>query len=206
MSQMDLLNIKNEVVGKKDLAPWWQEAGNPSLIHQAVTAARAGARRGTHSTKNRSDVAGGGRKPFRQKGTGRARQGTIRAPQMRGGGVVFGPHPRDYSKSINKKMSRKALQGALAHKVATDNLLLLEELVLEAPKTRELVAAMDRFDVISALVVVEEITEELMRASSNLSWVKIVTPEYVNIYDVLLFEKLIMTGNALETLEGALTT
>jgi large subunit ribosomal protein L4 len=124
---------------------------------------------------------------------------------MKGGGVVFGPHPRDHSKSINKKMSRKALQGALAHKAATENLLLLEELTLEAPKTRELVAAMDRFDVISALVVVDEITEELMRASSNVSWVKIVTPGNVNIYDVLLFEKLIVTGKALETLEGALT-
>jgi large subunit ribosomal protein L4 len=125
---------------------------------------------------------------------------------MKGGGVVFGPHPRDHSKSINKKMSRKALQGALAHKAATENLLLLEEFALEAPKTRELVAAMDRFDVISALVVVDEITEEVMRASSNLSWVKIVTPDNVNIYDVLLFEKLIVAGKALETLEGALTT
>ena len=203
---MDLLNIKNEVEGKVELAPWWQVDGNPSLIHQAVVAARAGARRGTHSSKNRSAVAGGGRKPFRQKGTGRARQGTIRAPQMKGGGVVFGPHPRDHSKSINKKMSRKALQGALAHKAGSENLLVIEELVLDAPKTREMVAAMDRFDVISALIVVEEITEELMRASSNISWVKIVTPENVNIYDVLLFEKFIVAGKALETLEGALTT
>jgi large subunit ribosomal protein L4 len=124
---------------------------------------------------------------------------------MRGGGVVFGPHPRDHSKSMNKKMSRKALQGALAHKAATESLVLLEEFVLETPKTRELVAAMDRFDVISALVVVEQISEELIRASSNLSWVKIVTPENVNIYDVLLFEKLIVIGKALEALEGALT-
>ena len=206
MPQMDLLNVKNEVVGKIELAPWWLEPGNQSLIHQAVTAARAGARRGTHSAKGRSEVAGGGRKPFRQKGTGRARQGTIRAPQMRGGGVVFGPHPRDHSKSLNKKMSRKALQGALAHKAATESLVFLEEFVLETPKTRELVAAMDRFDVISALVVVDQITEELIRASSNLSWVKVVTPENVNIYDVLLFEKLIVIGKALEALEGALTT
>ncbi|MDF1535301.1 MAG: 50S ribosomal protein L4 [bacterium] len=201
---MDLLNIKNEVVGKVELAPWWQESGNPSLIHQAVTAARAGARRGTHASKGRADVSGGGRKPFRQKGTGRARQGTIRAPHMRGGGTVFGPQPRDYSKSINKKMSRKALQGALAYKAATDNLVVLEELVLEAPKTREFVAAMDRFDVISALVVVDQITEELMRASSNLTWIKVVIPENVNIYDVLLFEKFIVASKALEALEGAL--
>jgi len=202
---MDVLNIKNEVVGKVNLAPWWSERGNPSLIHQAVVAARAGARRGTHSTKGRTDVRGGGAKPFRQKGTGRARQGTIRAPQMRGGGIVFGPHPRDYSKSINKKMSRKALQNALAHKAASESLMVIEEVVLAAPKTRELVAAMDRFDVISAVIVVESVSEELERASGNLKWIKIVTPDRVNIYDVLAFDTFIVTRNALEALEGALS-
>lgn len=205
MPQMDVLNIKNEVVGKVELAPWWSERGTPSLIHQAVVAARAGARRGTHSTKGRTDVRGGGAKPFRQKGTGRARQGTIRAPHMRGGGVVFGPHPRDYSKSINKKMSRKALQSALAHKAASESLLVVEEIALEAPKTRELVAAMDRFDVISAVIVVENVSEELERASGNLRWVKVITPDKVNIYDVLAFDTLIVTRNALGVLEGALS-
>ena len=200
---MDVLNIKNEVVGKVDLAPWWSERGTPSLIHQAVVAARAGARRGTHSTKGRTDVRGGGAKPFRQKGTGRARQGTIRAPQMRGGGVVFGPHPRDHSKSLNKRMSRKALQNALAHKAASESLLVVEEIVLEAPKTKELVAAMDRFDIISAVIVVESVSEELERASGNLKWVKVVTPDRVNTYDVLAFDTLIVTRNALEALEGA---
>jgi len=202
---MDVLNIKNEVVGKVDLAPWWSERGTPSLIHQAVVAARAGARRGTHSTKGRTDVRGGGAKPFRQKGTGRARQGTIRAPQMRGGGVVFGPHPRDHSKSLNKRMSRKALQNALAHKAASESLLVVEEMVLEAPKTKELVAAMDRFDIISAVIVVESVSEELERASGNLKWVKVVTPDRVNTYDVLAFDTIIVTRNALEALEGALS-
>ena len=202
---MDVLNIKNEVVGKVDLAPWWSERGTPSLIHQAVVAARAGARRGTHSTKGRTDVRGGGAKPFRQKGTGRARQGTIRAPQMRGGGVVFGPHPRDHSKSLNKRMSRKALQNALAHKAASESLLVVEEMVLEAPKTKELVVAMDRFDIISAVIVVESVSEELERASGNLKWVKVVTPDRVNTYDVLAFDTIIVTRNALEALEGALS-
>ncbi|MCK5352891.1 50S ribosomal protein L4 [bacterium] len=202
---MDVLNIKNEVVGKVDLAPWWSEGTNSYLIHQAVVAARAGARRGTHSSKGRTDVRGGGAKPFRQKGTGRARQGTIRAPQMRGGGVVFGPHPRDHSKSLNKRMSRKALQNALAHKAASESLLVVEEIVLEAPKTKELVAAMDRFDIISAVIVVESVSEELERASGNLKWVKVVTPDRVNTYDVLAFDTLIITRNALEALEGALS-
>ncbi|MDF1524782.1 MAG: 50S ribosomal protein L4 [bacterium] len=205
MPQMDILNIKNEVVGKVDLAPWWNEQGNSSLIHQAVVTARAGARRGTHSSKGRTDVRGGGAKPFRQKGTGRARQGTIRAPNMRGGGVVFGPHPRDYSKSMNKKMSRKALQNVLAHKAASESLLIVDDFLLEAPKTRELVAAMDRFDIISAVIVVDSLSEELDRASGNLKWVKIVTPDKVNTYDVLAFETLIVTRKALETLEGAMS-
>lgn len=202
---MDVLNIKNEVVGKVDLAPWWSERANEDLIHQAVVSARAGARRGTHSTKGRSDVSGGGAKPYRQKGTGRARQGTIRAPQMRGGGIVFGPSPRDYSKSLNKKMSRKALQSALAYKAASQSLLVVDEIALEAPKTKELVAAMDRFDIISAVIVVKSVTEELERAAGNLTWVKVVTPERVNTYDVLAFDTLIVTSDALEVLEGALS-
>jgi large subunit ribosomal protein L4 len=203
---MDVLNIKNEVVGKVDLAPWWSERANPPLIHQAVVAAMAGSRRGTHSTRGRTDVRGGGAKPYRQKGTGRARQGTIRAPQMRGGGVVFGPHPRDYTKSLNKKMSRKALKSALAYKAASESLLLVEEITLESPKTRELVATMDRFDIISAIVVVENVTVELKRASNNLNWVKVVTPESINTYDVLAFDTLVITRNALEALEGVLST
>jgi large subunit ribosomal protein L4 len=205
MVQMDVLNTMNEVVGKVDLAEWWGEAGNPSLVHQAVVAAMAGSRRGTHAVKGRSEVSGGGKKPFRQKGTGRARQGTSRAPQMRGGGTVFGPQPRDYSKSINKKMARLALKSALAHKAAAEDLLVFEEVILEAPKTRELVATMDRFDIISALIVVEEITEDLDRASANLNWVKVVAPGQVNVYDVLAFEKLILSRKGLEMLEGALS-
>ena len=205
MPQMDVLNAMNEVVGKVDLAPWWDEAGNTPLVHQAVVAARAGARRGTHSVKGRSEVRGGGKKPFRQKGTGRARQGTSRAPQMRGGGTVFGPQPRDYSKAINKKMVRRALKYALASKAADQNLLVFDEVALEAPKTRELVATMDRFDIISALIVVDEVTEDLTRASANLNWVKVVEPGTLNVYDVLAFEKLIVSRKALEVLEGALS-
>ena len=205
MPQMDIFNMKNEVVGKVDLAPWWDDAGNQSLIHQAVVAARAGSRSGTHATKGRSCVSGGGRKPFRQKGTGRARQGTSRAPQMRGGGKVFGPHPRDYAKSLSKKMSRGALKSALAQKAASGGLLVLEEMVLSAPKTREMVSTMDRFDVMSALILVEEVTEELDRASANLGWIKIIEPDRVNVYDVMVFEKLIVSRKALEALEGALS-
>ncbi len=202
MAQVDIYNVNREVVGKVDLASWWDETPNEPLVHQAVVSALAGMRRGTASSKGRSDVRGGGRKPFRQKGTGRARQGTIRAPQMRGGGVVFGPHPRDFSKSLNRKMSRKALQSVLAYRAGTSTLVILDEVVLETPKTKELVSMMDRLDVISALIVVESVSEELGRASSNLNWVKVVTVDRINTYDILAHEKLIVTKGALEGLEG----
>lgn len=205
MPQMDVFNLKNEVVGKVELAPWWSEKGNESLMHQAVVAAMAGSRSGTHATKGRSDVSGGGKKPFRQKGTGRARQGTTRAPQMKGGGAVFGPQPRDYSQSLNKKMSRGALRSALARKAAAGSLLVLDEVALDDPKTKVLVSAMDRFEVVSALILVEEVTVDLERASANLGWVKVVEPSRVNVYDVMAFEKLIVSRKALEMLEGALS-
>lgn len=204
MPQVDVYNVKKEVVGKVDLAPWWDEDPNGALIYQTVVSALAGARRGTSSTKTRSDVRGGGRKPFRQKGTGRARQGTIRAPQMKGGGAVFGPLPRDFSKSINKKMSRKAVRNALAFRAGSGTLVVLDEVAIGAPKTRELVEFMNRMDVVSALLVVDEVHEDLFRASSNLSWVKVVTADRINTYDILAFEKLIVTRSALEAMEGAL--
>jgi large subunit ribosomal protein L4 len=202
---MDVLNMKNEVVGKVDLAPWWDETGKEDLVHQAVVSAMAGGRSGTHATKGRSCVSGGGKKPFRQKGTGRARQGTSRAPQMRGGGTVFGPQPRDYSKSLNKKMSRGALKAALAMKAVSGNLLVLDEVTLETPKTRQMVAAMDLFDVMSALIVVDDVAGDLDRAAANLSWLKVIGPGRVNAYDVMAFEKLIVSRKALEALEGALS-
>lgn len=203
MPQVDVLNAKKKVVDKVDLAPWWEEKVHHGLIHQAVVAARAGARRGTSSTKSRGEVRGGGRKPFRQKGTGRARQGTSRAPQMKGGGAVFGPQPRDYSKPLNKKMSRKALRGALAYKMANGSLVVLDEVAFQSPKTSELVGIMDMLEVVSALLVVDTLSADIMRASANLTWVKVVPASEVNLYDVLAHDKLIMSKAALLALEGA---
>ncbi|MEE8319748.1 MAG: 50S ribosomal protein L4 [bacterium] len=203
MPKVEIINSKKEVVGNVDLASWWDDPVNDPLIHQAAVAAGSGARRGTASTKGRSEVRGGGRKPFRQKGTGRARQGTIRSPILRGGGVVFGPKPRDFSKKMNKKASRKALRNALAYRIQTDSMIVMDEIKLDAPKTRELVDLMDRLDVVSALLIVESVTEELSRASSNLSWVKVVPVQRVNTYDVLYFDSLVVTKSALESLEGA---
>ncbi len=202
MAAVKVRNMKNEVVGEAKLAPFWGEEPSAPLIHQAVVRAQAGARAGTHCTKTRKDISGGGKKPFKQKGTGRARQGTTRAPHMRGGGTVFGPLPRDYSQSMNKKMSRKALAGALASKKAGSALLVVDGLELADHKTRSLVAAMDQLGVTSALLVAEEVTENLRRAAGNLGWVKVVTPERVNTYDVLAFGSLVITKGALKALEG----
>jgi large subunit ribosomal protein L4 len=204
MEAVKVKNVKNEDVGEAKLASFWGEEPHQSLVHQAVVAALAGQRAGTHATKTRKDVSGGGRKPFKQKGTGRARQGTIRAPQMRGGGTVFGPHPRDYSVAMNKKMRKKALMSALAHKMAADSLIVIDKLAPASHRTSELVEVMDRLGVDSALVVADEISENLERASGNLGWLKVVSPASVNVYDVLAYGKLVVTRGALSSLEGAL--
>ncbi len=205
MPQVDVYNVNREVVDKLDLASWWEEGVTPGLIHQAVVAARSGARRGTAATKTRARVSGGGRKPFRQKGTGNARQGSSRAPQMKGGAVIFGPQPKSWAKSINRKMSKLALRGALVSKVAEASLVVLDRMALSAPRTKDLVDIMDRFDVVSALVVVDEVTQELSRAADNLTWVKVVPVGSVNTYDVLAHEKLMVTRKALEALEGTVS-
>ncbi len=205
MASVKVKNAKNEVVGEARLAPFWGEKPHDALVHQAVVAAQAGERAGTHATRTRKDVSGGGRKPFKQKGTGRARQGTIRAPQMRGGGTVFGPQPRDHSQAMNKKMRKKALMGALAHKRASDSLIVVDELAPATHRTADLVKVMDKLGVESALVVAEKVSDNLRRASGNLSWLKVVAPSSVNLYDVLAFGKLVVTRGALASLEGALS-
>jgi len=197
--------IEVQVVKNPELASFWGDPPHQPLVHQAVVASLAGKRAGTHATKTRKEVSGGGKKPFKQKGTGRARQGTIRAPQMRGGGTVFGPQPRDYSLAMNKKMRRKALLSALAHKKASDSLIVIDGLSPASHKTSDLVRVMDKLGVESALVVAEGISENLRRASGNLTWIKVVPPSAVNLYDVLAFGKLVVTQGALKSLEGALS-
>jgi large subunit ribosomal protein L4 len=205
MASVKVKNAKNEVVGEARLAPFWGTEPHAPLVHQAVVAALAGARAGTHATRTRKDVSGGGRKPFKQKGTGRARQGTIRAPQMKGGGTVFGPQPRDYSQAMNKKMRKKALVSALAHKHSSDMLIVLDDLAPRTHRTADLVEVMDKLGVESALVVAEKVSDNLRRASGNLAWIKVVAPSALNVYDVLAFGKLVVTRGALASLEGALS-
>ncbi|MRH44835.1 50S ribosomal protein L4 [Aquibacillus halophilus] len=172
---------------------------NEHVLHDAVVMQRASLRQGTHSVKNRSDVRGGGRKPWRQKGTGRARQGTIRAPQWVGGGTVFGPTPRSYSYKLPKKVHRLALKSALSSKVKEDSLVVLEGLVIDAPKTKEVIKLLAALKVEEkALIVTADRDEAVERSANNLQNVKVLTVSEVNVLDLLTHDKLILTKEAAE--------
>jgi large subunit ribosomal protein L4 len=178
---------------------------NKHVLFEAVIMQRASLRQGTHKTKNRSQVSGGGRKPWRQKGTGRARQGSIRAPQWRGGGTVFGPVPRSYSYKLPKKVRRLAIKSALSSKVLDENILVLESLTFDAPKTKEFVKVLKGLQVDKkALVVTAELDENVALSARNIPGVTVVTANGINVLDVLNHEKLIMTKAAVEKVEEVL--
>ncbi|CEI81569.1 50S ribosomal protein L4 [Oceanobacillus oncorhynchi subsp. incaldanensis] len=172
---------------------------NTHVLHEAVVMQRASLRQGTHAVKNRSEVRGGGRKPWRQKGTGRARQGSIRSPQWVGGGTVFGPTPRSYSYKLPKKVRRLALKSALSSKVKEESLFVLEAITIDAPKTKEIVNILNGLKVEEkALVVLSEKDETVARSANNLQNVKVLTVEELNVLDLLTHDKLIITKDAAE--------
>ena len=177
---------------------------NEALVHQVVVAQQNNARQGTKSTLTRTEVRGGGVKPWRQKGTGRARQGSIRSPQWTGGGVVFAPKPRDFSQKVNKQMKRGALCCALSDKVACDAMVVVDEIKLAAAKTKEMVAVMKALGVEKrALLVVTDADEAVVRAANNSPTVTTVNSALINVYDVMANEKLVMTKSAVEKIEEA---
>lgn len=177
---------------------------NEALVHQVVVAQQNNARQGTKSTLTRTEVRGGGVKPWRQKGTGRARQGSIRSPQWTGGGVVFAPKPRDFSQKVNKQMKRGALCCALSDKVACDAMVVVDEIKLAAAKTKEMVAVMKALGVEKrALLVVTDADEAVVRAANNIPTVTTVNSALINVYDVMANEKLVMTKSAVEKIEEA---
>ncbi|UFT99495.1 50S ribosomal protein L4 [Radiobacillus kanasensis] len=172
---------------------------NEHVLHEAVLMQRASLRQGTHDVKGRSEVRGGGRKPWRQKGTGRARQGSIRSPQWVGGGTVFGPTPRSYSYKLPKKVRRLAIKSALSSKVKEESLFVLDNLSIEAPKTKEVKAVLSGLNVDSkALIVTLEKDEVVARSANNLPGVKVLTVSEVNVLDLLTHDKLILTKEAAE--------
>jgi len=174
---------------------------NPDLLHQAVTAQLAGRRVGTHDTKTRGEVRGGGAKPYRQKGTGRARQGSRRAPHFAGGGVVFGPHPRSYEQKMPKRMKRLALQGALTAKYGDGAVKIVDELSMDETKTRELVGYLDALKVTGRIVLVADVADEkLARSARNLPMVSILRSDSLNVVDVLNADTLLICQPALATM------
>jgi large subunit ribosomal protein L4 len=178
---------------------------NTHVMHQAVVLQQASLRQGTHATKNRSAVSGGGRKPWKQKGTGRARQGSIRAPQWVGGGTVFGPQPRKYGFDMPKKMRRLAIKSALSSKVADNELIVLDSLSLAAPKTKDFVQVLNNLKADrKALVVIGEMDTTLALSSRNIPGVKLVSAEGINVLDVLNHDKVIFTKDAVAKVEEVL--
>ena len=205
--KIDVLNLKGEKVKDIKLEDnIFNIEPNDAVIKDAVVAAMAGARQGTSKVKNRSEVAGGGRKPYRQKGTGNARQGSIRAPHYRHGGIVFGPVPRDYSKKMNKKEKRLALKSALSYKVLDKELIVVESIKFDTNKTKEMVNLLEGLNLTNkkVLVCVEELTENVCLASRNLANVKIVLPNEINTFDLVASDNLLITADALTKLEEVL--
>lgn len=205
MASINVYNQNREQVGEVELSDAVFGAEVKShLLHAVVRKQLAARRQGTHAVKRRSDVSGGGRKPFRQKGTGRARQGTTRAAQMRGGGVVFGPNPRSYDFKINKKEMASALRSALSHRAAEGNLVVLEDLQFDAPKTREFVAILERFEMGDALVVLAGDNANAELSSRNLSNVTLLQSSGLNVYDILHRSQLVMTRAAVDAVTARL--
>ncbi len=202
MANVSVYNMEGKEVGTIELndAVFGVEI-NEHLVHLAVVQQLANNRQGTQKAKTRSEVSGGGRKPWRQKGTGHARQGSTRAPQWTGGGVVFATDPRDYSFKMNKKEKRAALKSALTSKVADNKLIVLDELKLDGIKTKNFKAVLDALKVNQALVVLNENDTNVILSARNIPDVKTAQTNTINVYDVLKYNTLIVTKDAVATIE-----
>ena len=202
MANVSVYNIEGKEVGSIELndAVFGVEV-NEHLVHMAVVNQLANNRQGTQSAKTRSEVSGGGRKPWRQKGTGHARQGSTRSPQWTGGGVVFAPKPRDYSFKMNKKEKRIALLSALSSKVADNKIVVLDAFNLDEVKTKNFAEVMSNLNVDKALVVIEGENKNVVLSGRNIPTVKVSATNEINTYDVLKYETLVVTKAAVEKLE-----
>lgn len=176
---------------------------NEHAVHEAVVAFQANQRQGTADTRERSDVRGGGKKPFRQKGTGRARAGSIRSPIYRGGGTVFGPHPRSYRQSLPKKVRRLALRSSLTSRAAAGDVMVIKSLELEAPRTAEFVAIMKNMEATSkkTLVVIDRANANTVKSARNIPGVRVMLAEMMNVYNVLWADKIVLTTDAVKRME-----
>lgn len=199
-------NMAGETVGEIDLRDdVFAIEPNVAVMHQAVVRQMANARLGTHDSKGRSEVSGGGRKPWRQKGTGRARQGSTRAPQWKGGGVVFGPTPRSYSQKMNRKMRQLALRSALSVKVAEEHLLVMDNLEMPEPKTRAMAEVLEHLNVdATALVLLPSANPNLELSARNLPYVKTLRANCLSVRDLLGYDYIIAPREAVELIHDML--
>ena len=207
MSKVALLNIKGEKIKDINLEDKvWGIEPNDSVIYDAVVLARASERQGSHDTKTRAEVRGGGRKPWKQKGTGNARQGSIRSPQWKGGGIVFGPTPNvNYTKKMNRKERKLAIRSMLSYKVLDKNLSLLDSLKLENNKTITFLGIMKNLKLSkSTLFVTKDLEEELLLSSRNVKGIKVILPTEMNVLDLASYENLVVTEEALKVIEEVL--
>ena len=207
--KVDVVNIEGKKVKSVDLSATIFEAPiNNSLMHQAYVRQMANARLGTHKTKTRSEVSGGGRKPWRQKGTGRARQGSIRSPHWVGGGAVHTPQPRDYSQKMPRKMRRAALRSALSAKASEQEIVILDEIKLAEPKTKEIAEIMKTLAGESSVLLVmpgkDEESENIYQAANNLPDLKLLMANYMNVRDLLGYDMVVIPLAALDVLESYL--
>ncbi|MEN6530116.1 MAG: 50S ribosomal protein L4 [Anaerolineaceae bacterium] len=206
--EVEVLNMEGKKVSTVELPPEIFEAPiNVDLMHQAMVMQMANARLGTHETKVKSDVSGGGRKPWRQKGTGRARQGSTRSAQWKGGGKVHTPHMRSYVQSMPKKMRQAALRSALSAKAAESLIVVVDQLKINEPKTRLMASALNTLvGGASALVLIPSVEtyEDILRSTSNIPDAKVLNANYLNIRDLLVFDKLIMPVDALDLIKANL--
>ena len=202
MAKVSVYNIEGKVVGDMELndAVFGVEV-NEHLVHMAVVSQLANNRQGTQSAKTRAEVRGGGRKPWRQKGTGHARQGSTRAPQWTGGGVIFAPKPRDYSFKMNKKEKNIALKSALTSRVAENKIIVLDSIKFEEIKTKNMVAVLDNLKVNKALVVLNDNDQNVVLSARNIPNVKTASTNTINVYDILKYDQLIVTKDAVATIE-----
>ena len=202
MANVKVFNMSGSEVGSIDLNDSiFAVEVNEHVIHQAVVAQLANKRQGTQKAKTRGEVRGGGRKPWRQKGTGHARQGSIRAPQWTGGGVVFAPKPRDYSFKLNKKVKRLALKSALTSKVNEGSFVVIDELSFDAPKTKEFANVLKNVNVDKALVVIEEGNNNAVLSARNIPTVKTACVNAINVYDIIKYDSMVVTKAAVEKIQ-----
>ena len=206
MAKTSVLNIKGEKVSDITLnAEVWGIVPNDAVLYDAITLARNAMRQGTHDTKTRSEVSGGGRKPWRQKGTGRARQGSTRAPHWIKGGIVFGPHPRNYDKKMNRKERRLALKSALAYKNIDKELIVVDNFNLENAKTKDAKQALENLKVSKNILIdVNELDDNIILATRNLKNVNLLQANEINTLDIVAADNMIVTVDAVKTIEEVL--